>query len=612
MKKILFAACLLAAQSSFAQYWQQEADYKMDIDMNAEAHQFHGEQEITYTNNSPDTLNQLFYHLYFNAFQPNSMMDVRSRWIADPDRRVRDRIAHLNAEEIGYHKVNSLSLDGEALAYHIEGTVCEVKLNKPILPGQSVKLKMDFDSQVPLQIRRSGRDNAEGVEFSMTQWYPKLAEYDAQGWHTDPYIGREFHGIWGDFEVNIRMDKDYLIAATGELQNADEIGHGYDGVQNQKVDADGKLTWKFKAENVIDFAWAADPDYIHDVLEHGDLTLHFFYQKDVENPEYWKELQAETAQMFDYMSEHYGKYPYPQYSVVQGGDGGMEYPMLTLITGNRSKGSLRGVTLHEMIHSWYQAVLATNEAKYAWMDEGFNTYVGNIVDKALFDKEAENIHAGSYRAYFSLLKDGTLEPVATHSDHYHMNRSYSVGSYVMGAVYLHQLSYIIGQENLEKGMLRYYNTWKFKHPTPNDFKRVMEKVSGVNLEWYNQYFINQLHPIDYAVQAVYPKDKKNTTIVLERVERFPMPIDLEVTLKNGEKHVYYIPLSIMRGEKPAEGKNWNQLADWPWTFPQYKFEIPFKFDQIESVEIDPSKRMADFNEENNMFPRSTAFEYRGN
>lgn len=608
MKITFLAALTFSLSFAQAQYWQQEAHYTMAIDMDAEKHQFSGIQEIKYTNHSPDTLNELFYHLYFNAFQPGSMMDVRSRSIADPDRRVQDRISKLTPEEIGYHKVSSLKMNGKPLEFHVEGTVLEVDLEKGILPGETVKLNMEFNSQVPLQIRRSGRDNAEGVEFSMSQWYPKLAEYDPQGWHTDPYIGREFHGIWGSFDVNIMMDSSYTIAATGELQNPLAIGKGYGNKTVQR--GDDKLEWHFKADNVIDFCWAADPDYVHKTYPTEGTMLHFFYQKQVDNPEYWEELMEETAQMFAYMSKHYGKYPYPTYNVVQGGDGGMEYPMLTLITGNRSKGSLRGVTLHEMIHSWYQAILATNEAKYAWMDEGFNTYVGNIVDKALFDKDATNIHAGAYRGYFSLLSRDILEPVSTHSDHYHLNGAYGVGSYSMGAVYLHQLSYIIGQENLDQGMLRYFNTWKFKHPTPNDFKRVMEKVSGINLEWYNQYFINQIHPIDYGVQAAYPDGKKQTKIVLERVERFPMPLDVKVTLKSGAEHWYNIPLTLMRGEKPAEQKNWTVLSDWPWTHPQYSFKVDFKFEDIESIEIDPSERMADFDRSNNVFPKSSELEYQ--
>ncbi|NOY46896.1 MAG: M1 family metallopeptidase, partial [Chlorobi bacterium] len=247
-------------------YWQQHVDYKMEIDMNVNTYQYNGKQILVYTNNSPDILNKVYYHLYFNAFQPGSEMDVRSRTILDPDRRVKDRISKLKPNEIGYIKVNSLFQDGKAVTYETVGTVLEVNLNKPILPGASVTFTMDFNGQVPVQIRRSGRNNKEGVALSMTQWYPKMAEYDFEGWHADPYIAREFQGVWGDFDVKITIDKNYIIGGTGYLQNPNEIGYGYETKRVKRSNRD-KNVWHFVAPNVHDFTWAADPDYIHDTLQ---------------------------------------------------------------------------------------------------------------------------------------------------------------------------------------------------------------------------------------------------------------------------------------------------------------------------------------------------------
>ena len=204
----LFAATLMAQS---ADRWQQRAEYVMDIDFDIKTHQFKGKQKIVYTNNSPDVLNKVFYHLYFNAFQPGSMMDVRSRTITDPDRRVGDRISKLSESEIGYHKISSFMQDGKKCNYHVEGTILEVELATPISPNSKTTLVMEFDSQVPVQVRRSGRDSREGVNYSMSQWYPKLSEYDYQGWHANPYVGREFHGVWGDFEVNITIDRSMTI-----------------------------------------------------------------------------------------------------------------------------------------------------------------------------------------------------------------------------------------------------------------------------------------------------------------------------------------------------------------------------------------------------------------
>ena len=411
-------------------YWQQKVHYKMDIDMDVDNHQYKGKQELTYTNNSPDTLYRVFYHLYFNAFQPGSEMDVRSRSVEDPDRRITDRISKLRPEEMGYLQPTSLTQDGVMLTYEVVGTVLEVSLNKPILPGQSTLFKMDWDAQVPIQIRRSGRNNSEGIALSMAQWYPKMAEYDFEGWHADPYIGREFHGVWGDFDVKLTLDKTYTVGGTGYLQNGNEIGHGYEtpGVKVKKVKGKN-LTWHFKAPMVHDFMWAADPDYVHDTLAMEDgPTLHFYYKNKPEIAENWKNLQAKTAMAMNFFSQNIGPYPYEQYSVVQGGDGGMEYAMSTLITGERNINSLIGVTVHELAHSWFQHVLATNESKHAWMDEGFTSFISSLCMSAITDQQSENPFARSYNGYYNLVESGKVQPQTTHSDRTEFNSAYGASS----------------------------------------------------------------------------------------------------------------------------------------------------------------------------------------
>lgn len=573
--------------------WQQHISYEMEIDMNVDSHQYNGKQKIIYTNNSPDTLKKVYYHLFFNAFQPGSMMDIRSQTIADPDRRVGDRISKLSPDEIGYQKINVLKQNGKKVQFQEEGTILVVKLNKPILPNSKTTFEMEFSAQIPLQIRRSGRDNEEGIEYSMTQWYPKMVEYDYEGWHSNPYIGREFYGVWGDYDVKISIDPSYTIGATGYLQNPDEIGHGYSEKNVQHNNGEKKITWHFKAPNVHDFAWAADPDYSHTTAKvPNGPTLHFFYQEDT-LAQNWSLLPDFAVQAFQYMNEHYGHYPYEQYSVIQGGDGGMEYPMATLITGHRSLGSLVGVTVHELVHSWFQMILASNESLHPWMDEGFTSYASDVIMSKIFNLPG-NPHEGSYNAYFSLVRSGLEEPTTTHADFYNTNRAYSVASYVKGAILLHQLEYVIGEENLQKGMKRYFNTWKFKHPNPNDFKRVMEKESGMELDWYFQQWINTTNTIDYGIRSVVSTGD-STLITLERTGLIPMPVDLQVELKDGTKLNYYIPLRIMRGEKPVEKDyaNRKSLRDWPWTNPEYVFSIPHKAIDMKSIEIDPSDRMAD-------------------
>jgi hypothetical protein len=606
MTRLFAIALLLIATSSVAQhgYWQQHASYQMEIDMDAEKHQFSGKQKLVYTNNSPDTLTRVFYHLYFNAFQPGSMMDVRSRNIPDADPRVADRISKLTPDEIGYHKIGMLTQDGETLKYHVQGTVLEVELAKPIIPGGKSEFLMDFNSQVPLQVRRSGRDNSQGIDYSMTQWYPKMAEYDYEGWHSDPYVGREFYGVWGDFDVKISIDKKYVLGGTGYLQNPNEIGHGYQapGVEPKQPLAD-KLTWHFVAPQVHDFAWAADPDYVHHTTQVPDgPTLHFLYLADTTGN--WLRLQNEFTGAFTIMNEKFGKYPYKQFSVIQGGDGGMEYPMATLITAGRAYGGLLSVTVHEAFHNWYYGVLATNESKYPWMDEGFTSYAQDYVLNQLREKPVDNPFISDIKRLADLHANGLQEPLTTHADHFQTNYCYGISSYVKGSVFLMQLEYIIGKEAFWKGMKRYFNTWAFKHPTPNDFLRVMEKTSGLELNWFMDLWVGTTQTIDYSIEELDKEKKGKTSIELKRNGQLPMPLDIKVVDKDGNTNWYYIPVGLMRGEKPAEAVQVGRviLPDWEWTNPTYTFEVELKKRKIESIEIDPSNRLCDLNNINGVYP----------
>ena len=576
-------------------YWQQQVDYTMDIDMDVKKYQYKGTQKLVYTNNSPDDLDRVFYHLYFNAFQPGSQMDVRSLNIADPDRRVGDRISKLKPNEIGYIKVNSLKQDGAAVSYETVGTILEVQLQKPIKAGETVTFDMLFDAQVPVQIRRSGRNSKEDVALSMAQWYPKMAEYDFQGWHTPPYIAREFHGVWGDFDVTLHIDKSYVVGGSGYLQNPQEVGHNYaDKNQPLNLPEGDKLTWHFKAPNVHDFMWAADPDYNHDMLKlPSGPTLHFFYKKtlDGEYLQNWKKLQPQTAELMAYFSENVGKYPYKQYSVIQGGDGGMEYAMATLITGKRKYGSLFGVTAHEMAHTWFQFLLASNESLHPWMDEGFTSYISNKAENKILNENKENPHAGSYRGYRTIVDRGYEESLSTHADRYHTNWAYGTASYSKGNIFLSQLEYVIGSENVAVGLKKYFNEFSFKHPTPNDIKRSMEKVSGIHLDWYLNEWTQTTHTIDYGVKSVDDK-----TITLERIGKMPMPIDVDVEYADGTTESFNIPLRIMRGAKPA---NATVLEDWAWAIPTYSFDVT---KSVKSVTIDKSGLMADVKLDNNTYP----------
>ena len=587
---ILLFAINIVYFNSFS-YWQQRVEYNINIDFNHKNHQFVGQQNLIYFNNSPDTISKVYFHLYFNAFQPGSMMDVRSRSLPDPDSRVMDRISKLKKNEIGFHKIKMIQQSGMKLEYHIQGTVLEVELQNPLLPNQSTDFYLEYISQVPKQIRRSGRNNKEGIDYSMAQWFPKIAEYDKDGWHANPYIAREFYAPWGDFDVSISIHRDYVVAATGILQS--------------QINDNQKKTWRFKAENVHDFVWAADPDYIHDILkvDSENLELHFYYQKSSdEMVQNWKKLQDDTAEAFKFINKKFGKYPYSKYSIIQGGDGGMEYPMATLITGERTYSSLLSVTIHEVLHSWYQMLLGTNESYLAWMDEGFTSFAQNITFlnkfNNIYNLDLINPLKKSYNRYYNFVKTGLEEPLSTHSDHFSTNEAYGVGSYTKGAIFLMQLSYIIGEDNLYKGLRRYYNQWKFKHPNEYDFIRIMEKVSGIELDWYLDYWIKTIHQIDYSVE-VRDNDNKYLGVIIRRIGKMPMPIEIEIQYDDFSTTNYYIPLSIMRGEKDL-GDNVVLLEDWEWVNEHYEFDIDLSEKKITKIEINPSGKMADVDKKNNI------------
>ena len=605
----LFALTLLVANAQkHPDYWQQRIDYTMDVSMNVEDFTYKVRSTVQYTNHSPDTLKRVFFHLYFNAFRPGSDMDARLQSISDPDNRMvtenkESRISVLSEDEMGYLRVTQITQNqGATLKASHEETILVVDLQTPLLPQSSTILNLDFEGQVPLQIRRSGRNSEEGVALSMSQWYPKMVEYDHEGWHDYPYIAREFHGVWGDFDVKLTLDKSYTVAATGYLQNADEIGHGYSDQEVRIRKNQKNLTWHFKADNVHDFMWAADPEYIHDrLVTADDVTLHFFYKNKPELAENWKNLQPKTEEAMNFFNEHVGNYPYKQYSVVQGGDGGMEYAMATLITGDRPFPGLVGVMVHELAHSWFQHVLATNEGKHSWMDEGFTSYISSLCMNSLMGRNQEHPYAGSYRGYYALVESKMEEPQTTHSDRYDKNFAYSIAAYSKGSVFLAQLGYIIGKDALAKTLKRYYADYQFTHPTPNDFIRTAEKVSGAHLGWYLNDFTKTTKTIDYAIQLVKP-GSSGASIELKRIGGIGMPIDLVVSLNDGSQHHYYIPLTEMRAEKPNEHElSRTVLSDWSWAQQRYTFEVAHPLENIKTIAIDPSTRMADIDQSNNVF-----------
>ncbi len=596
---VLFIPFLTSAQCD---RWQQHIDVSMSVDLNVEDHQFTGKQSLVYTNNSPDVLTEVYYHLFFNAFKPGSEMDVRSLTIADPDSRVGDRISKLKPEEYGHLEVLNFKQGKASAKLEHRGTVLKVLLPTPIKPGGKSTFSLEFKGQVPIQIRRSGRDNKEGVAYTMTQWYPKIAEYDHRGWHADPYVGREFYGVWGNYDVKISLDSRYTVASTGTIQNPGTVGHGY-ATKDVEHKEGTKLNWHFKAKNVHDFAWAADPDYVHTTYQVPEGPLLRFFRKDDDKlAETWDQLPEYMSKAFLFMNENFGKYPYSVYNFVQGGDGGMEYPMLTMITGKRRLGSLVGVSVHEFVHSWYYGLMGSNESRFPWMDEGFTQYASSITMDQLFPpKTEEDPHNSAYQGYFRLVDAGKDEPMSTHGDHYTTNFAYGVNAYNKGEMFVAQLRGVVGDKTVSKALKSYYDACKFKHPEPIDVERVFEKESGVHLDWYFDEWINTTRTLDYAVTGIWEVDGK-TIIHLTNKGGMIMPVDLVLVDKSGEVNHYHIPLSLMLAQKPddSEAFSFSVAEPWLWTHPEYELVIDQALKDISSVEIDPYGRLADVDRGNDV------------
>lgn len=602
---LLFLPILIVAQQS--PYYQQYAKYKMNIDVDAANFTYNGSQTVDYTNNSPDDLDVVYFHLYWNAFKPNSMMDqrVQSQGKLGDGRLQKDgqsRLATIPTEEQGAQNIHWIKQNSKNLRFEVQETILKVYLDRPLKAGASTSFSMEWDAVVPMQIRRSGRNNREGVDMTMTQWYPKIAEYDYDGWATFDYVGREFHAPFADFDVSIKIDSTYVIGAGGQLENPLDV-KGYEPNSKLKTDDAGKTTWKWSAKNILDFAWAADRDY---TVEHFTVLdgpkVFYVYQKS-EKTKSWEESKPYITKFYQLMNATFGRYVYPTYAFIQGGDGGMEYGQCTMILGEASSlEGLVGLMVHEGGHSWFQQILANNESMRPWMDEGFTTYAEDYVMYRLFppNYSVPNPFTATLKSYVNFAKSGKEEPAVWLGDHHDFGTAYSIASYVKGATYLVELGYIIGEQNLALVMKEYYNQWRLKHPTDRDFLHIAQKISGMDLKWFHHYWINTTKTIDYGVKKV-THDETSTTITLVNNGQVPMPIDFSVLTKDKKIINYQIPVNLTRSWKKKDiYGTFTTLNYWPWTQKEYTFTIPYSKEQLSAVGIDFSQRLADVNPQDNL------------
>jgi len=584
MKKVFLVSSLLSfgvltfhAQTN---YWQQTVDYLIDADLNDKENKAVCHETIIYENNSPDTLKEIYLHLYWNAFVKGS----HAFEFQNNDQK------EIQADEFGSIWVSSIIVNDEVLEIAVFESIGKVKLTKPILPGGKAEINLDFVSYIPKCLNRSGRNNTAGTDFTFTQWYPKICRYDKQGWHTDPYFGREFAGTFGNFQVNIVCDSSFTIAGTGQPLNKTYTPNGWKNSDGSPVKSN-RVNWTFTAQNVHDFAWAAERDWTYDKKTIDGVEFQFFYGN--YNKDQWEDLIKNWEKSYAICKKEFGPYPYPQFSFIQGGEGYMEYPMCTMLEASRS--DFYNTACHEFMHNYFYGIYGSDENLHHWMDEGITCYaearIANIFNNEIFPAR------DAYSSYSWMRMISTEEPIATAANHFMEDYAYYNAAYFKGQLFPEMIRYIIGDNRMKEGFMRYYEKWSFKHPEPNDFVKIFEDVSGMELTWFQNYWLNTTHTIDVGLGSVI-KRKTGIELSLSR-EGIPVPIELEVLLKNGSKRYFYIPVDLTNNIKTDFNNPTELLPTWSSARKEHKVLIPAKYKEIESITIDPSQILPDVNEENN-------------
>ena len=511
MRSFLLTFACLITFNLFAQkdYWQQQVNYKINVTLNDQNHSLKGLEEIEYINNSPDQLSFLWFHLWQNAYKNDNTAFAKQ---VSRDKKGTDRLKKF--KDRGYIDSLDFVVDGVKATYETDPKnidVIKLILPKPLSPGSKVKIKTSFYVDIPEYISRSGHNEQS---YMICQWYPKPAVYDRKGWHAFPYLDQgEFYSDFGNFDVTITLPSNYIVGATGILQNADELKQ-YKDIGSKNVAADSRKntvsyvapsasikSLNYKAENVVDFAWFADKDFVirYDTLKlnSGKVIDVFTYHHSNGNKNWVNSIEYVEDGTKAY-SSYFGEYPYPVVQAVEGPknemSGGMEYPMITLITSpNASVEMLDAVITHEVGHNWLMCILATNERTHAWMDEGINTYYqfryeadkyrynsifGDQIPKDVRQKPAPEFQELVYTVLTQIPMESEIDKP---SGEFSSEEEYGIVSYIKTAMWMYRMEEDLGRETLDKAIKAYYEEWKFKHPYPEDMKASFEKATGRDL-----------------------------------------------------------------------------------------------------------------------------------
>ena len=601
-------------------YWQNSADYSIDVNLNETTKEISGSEIITYTNNSPDSLEFLWMQLDQNLFKKDS----RGNAIIPVSGSRNGAKGQDFDGGYGIHTIKLIYKKGRRstevdAVYSIIDTRMKINLPKALdANGGSVGIKIDFSFTSPDygSDRMGVLETKNGRIFTLAQWYPRMCVYDdVSGWNTLPYLGAgEFYLEYGTFDVNITAPASHLVVCSGALLNPSEV---YTAEQQKRLKKAEKsdatvmirseaevtdtnsrptnvstLTWKFRIENARDVAWASSASFILDAarinLPSGKPTLAMSaYPVESVGQDAWTRSTEYTKASIEHYSEKWLEYPYPAAINVAGNEGGMEYPGIVFCNYESKAASLWGVTDHEFGHIWFPMIVGSNERLHAWMDEGFNTFINSLSSAAFNDGEYKDPERNMHR-FSSVLVNNNLEPVYTSPDNLKERNLGILAYYKPGAGLSLLREHILGPERFDEAFKAYINRWAYKHPTPDDFYRTIENVAGEDLRWFwRGWFVNSWK-LDQAITEVkYVKNDptQGALITIENLEKMPMPVVLEFKTKSGEVTRQTLPVEI-----------WKRNTS--WTFKHDSTE------ELAKVVIDPDYVLPDSNSKNNKWKAS--------
>jgi hypothetical protein len=562
------------------EYWQQRVDYRIRVTLDTTAKRLSGTESIRYRNNSPDTLRFVWLQLDQNLFRTGStgalLFESESRFGGagfeggfEIDSIVQvDSVAQQARSARRRRSRTAVPPVRTVLKSRVDDTMMYVDLARPIPPGQSTTFELQYAFSVPEHgADRMGR---EGSLYQIAQWYPRLAVYDdVHGWNTDPYLGQgEFYLEYGTIEYEVTVPAGYIVAGTGTLQNPGDV---LTPVQRRRLAAalksdtavrivsapelssgaarpasGGSLTWRFKADNVRDAAWAASPEYLWDAVGWEGILAQAFYRPSAAG--IWKDAAVMSRYSIQEYSTRWLSYPYPQISAVEGPVSGMEYPMVAMEAQGDSAPDLYNVLTHEIGHMWYPMVVGSDERRYAWMDEGFDTFINTFSEEGYWKRDDSAIRQRERQLVIGIDQMPTAQPILTPANRYRTSSNLLSLAYVKPSIVLLSLrSKVLGPQVFDSAFREYTRRWAFKHPQPADFFRTMEEVSGRDLAWFWRSFFYTTAALDQSVESVKQDSAGTSQVTLVNLGDAVMPVELELGFEDGTTELIKLPVEIWYG-----------------------------------------------------------------